>query len=66
MRVLAGYARGERFICIIDEAQVMPVPLLEQIRFAHQFRNAPRKIIDRILVGQRALNSIKGITIYAN
>lgn len=55
---LAGYARGERFICIIDEAQVMPVPLLEQIRLLTNLETHQEKLLTLILVGQSELKTV--------
>jgi general secretion pathway protein A len=55
---LAGYARGERFICIIDEAQVMPVPLLEQVRLLTNLETHQEKLLTLILVGQSELKTV--------
>lgn len=56
--LLAGYGRGERFICIIDEAQRMPAPLLEQVRLLTNLETDHEKLLTVILVGQPELNTL--------
>ena len=53
--LLQGYAAGQRFICIIDEAQSMPVPLLEQVRLLTNLETDKEKLLTVILVGQPEL-----------
>ncbi|MFY9178187.1 MAG: AAA family ATPase, partial [Venatoribacter sp.] len=56
--LLAGYAKGERFICVIDEAQSMPVPLLEQVRLLTNLETNQEKLLTLILIGQPELQSV--------
>lgn len=56
--LLEGYARGERFICVIDEAQNMPPPLLEQVRLLTNLETDKEKLLTLILVGQPELRSV--------
>lgn len=56
--LLAMYASGERVICLIDEAQSMPAPLLEQIRLLTNLETSTEKLMTLILVGQPELNEL--------
>lgn len=56
--LLDGYAKGERFICVIDEAQTMPAPLLEQIRLLTNLETNHEKLLTLILVGQPELQTL--------
>lgn len=56
--LLSGYAKGERFICVIDEAQTMPAPLLEQIRLLTNLETNHEKLLTLILVGQPELQKL--------
>lgn len=58
--LLQGYAAGQRFICIIDEAQSMPVPLLEQVRLLTNLETDKEKLLTVILVGQPELRQQLG------
>lgn len=56
--LLKGYAAGQRFICIIDEAQSMPVALLEQVRLLTNLETDREKLLTVILVGQPELRDV--------
>lgn len=56
--LLSGYASGQRVICVIDEAQSMPAPLLEQIRLLTNLETNREKLLTLILVGQPELRDI--------
>lgn len=56
--LLDMYARGEKVICLIDEAQTMPVPLLEQVRLLTNLETSKEKLLTLILVGQPELNEL--------
>lgn len=53
--LIVRYGRGEKVICIIDEAQSMPAPLLEQIRLLTNLETNKDKLLTLILVGQPEL-----------
>ena len=53
--LLLGYAAGQRFVCVIDEAQSMPAPLLEQVRLLTNLETDQEKLLTLILVGQPEL-----------
>ena len=56
--LLEGYAKGQRFICVIDEAQTMPAPLLEQVRLLTNLETNHEKLLTLILVGQPELQQL--------
>ncbi len=56
--LLDMYAQGEKVICLIDEAQSMPVPLLEQVRLLTNLETSTEKLLTVILVGQPELNEL--------
>jgi general secretion pathway protein A len=56
--LIERYARGRKVICIIDEAQSMPAPLLEQIRLLTNLETNRDKLLTLILVGQPELQDI--------
>lgn len=56
--LLDSYANGQRVICVIDEAQSMPAPLLEQIRLLTNLETNREKLLTLILVGQPELRDI--------
>jgi general secretion pathway protein A len=56
--LLERYATGRKVICIIDEAQSMPAPLLEQIRLLTNLETNREKLLTLILVGQPELQEI--------
>lgn len=53
--LIERYASGRKVICIIDEAQSMPAPLLEQIRLLTNLETHKDKLLTLILVGQPEL-----------
>jgi general secretion pathway protein A len=53
--LIQRYAQGKKVICIIDEAQSMPAPLLEQIRLLTNLETNKDKLLTLILVGQPEL-----------
>lgn len=53
--LIERYASGRKVICIIDEAQSMPAPLLEQIRLLTNLETNRDKLLTLILVGQPEL-----------
>ena len=56
--LLERYAAGRKIICIIDEAQAMPKPLLEQVRLLTNLETNKEKLITLILVGQPELKAV--------
>jgi general secretion pathway protein A len=54
------YSNGRKVICIIDEAQCMPAPLLEQIRLLTNLETSRDKLLTLILVGQPELQDTLG------
>lgn len=56
--LLQGYAAGQRFVCIIDEAQSMPVALMEQVRLLTNLETDQEKLLTLILVGQPELRQM--------
>lgn len=56
--LLDWYAEGKRVICVIDEAQAMPVPSLEQIRLLTNLETSDNKLLTLILVGQPELREV--------
>lgn len=52
------YATGQRVICVIDEAQSMPVPLLEQVRLLTNLETDKEKLLTLVLVGQPELRDL--------
>ena len=53
--LIERYSAGRKVICIIDEAQSMPAPLLEQIRLLTNLETSSDKLLTLILVGQPEL-----------
>lgn len=53
--LIERYSQGKKVICIIDEAQSMPAPLLEQIRLLTNLETNKDKLLTLILVGQPEL-----------
>ena len=56
--LIERYALGRKVICIIDEAQSMPAPLLEQVRLLTNLETNRDKLLTLILVGQPELQDI--------
>lgn len=55
--LIVRYSQGRKVICIIDEAQSMPAPLLEQIRLLTNLETNKDKLLTLILVGQPELQA---------
>ncbi len=53
--LLVGYAKGRRAVLIIDEAQNLDYPLLEQVRLLTNLETASAKLLQIILIGQTEL-----------
>lgn len=53
--LIERHSQGRKVICIIDEAQSMPAPLLEQIRLLTNLETSRDKLLTLILVGQPEL-----------
>ena len=58
--LLDGHARGRRAVLIIDEAQNLGVPLLEQVRLLTNLETASAKLLQVILIGQPELRDLVG------
>lgn len=56
--LLAGHARGERNVLIIDEAQNLTPYVLEQLRLLTNLETSERKLLQIILIGQPELRTI--------
>ncbi|WP_084456344.1 ExeA family protein [Desulfogranum mediterraneum] len=54
----SAYARGERVLLIIDEAHVLPVELLEEIRLLSNLDVRGQDVLSIFLVGQPELNEL--------
>ncbi len=52
------YAKHQRVICVIDEAQSMPVALLEQVRLLTNLETDREKLLTLVLVGQPELRDL--------
>lgn len=53
--LLATYARGKRTVLIIDEAQNLSAPMLEQLRMLSNVNNEKDQLLQIVLVGQPEL-----------
>jgi general secretion pathway protein A len=53
--LLQAYARGERVVLIIDEAQNLSIEALEQVRLLTNLETETRKLLQIILIGQPEL-----------
>lgn len=56
--LLANHARGRKTILLIDEAQLLSVPVLEQIRLLTNLETTTQKLLQIILVGQPELKTL--------
>lgn len=56
--LLQCYGEGKRVICLIDEAQTIPLPVLEQVRLLTNLETEQHKLMTLILVGQPELNEV--------
>lgn len=54
--LLAAHARGEQVLLVVDEAQNLPLALLEELRLLSNIETASRKLLQIVLVGQQELN----------
>ncbi len=54
----AAYTAGERILLIIDEAHVLPVDLLEEIRLLSNLDTKGQDVLSIFLVGQPELNEL--------
>ena len=57
-RLLQGHAQGRRAVLIIDEAQHLTPPVLEQVRLLTNLETADTKLLQIILVGQPELKDL--------
>ncbi len=55
-KLLAAHAQGRRAILIIDEAQNLDSPVLEQLRLLTNLETSSRKLLQIFLIGQPELN----------
>lgn len=58
--LLNYYSAGYQVVCVIDEAQAMPVHLLEMIRLLTNLETSTEKLMTLILVGQPELRELLG------
>ena len=56
--LLEVYSRGERAVLIIDEAQNLDAPTLEQIRLLTNLETGEHKLLKIILIGQPELREV--------
>lgn len=59
--VLAGAARGERFVVIVDEAHRLSSEALEMLRLLSNLETERTKLISLVLVGQPELDTTLGL-----
>ena len=56
--LLLAHARGRRSLIVIDEAQALSVPVLEQLRLLTNLVTADRKLVQVLLIGQPELHDL--------
>jgi general secretion pathway protein A len=56
--LLEYYSRDEQVILIIDEAQSLPTPLLEEVRLLTNLETPKSKLLQVMLIGQPELNAV--------
>jgi len=56
--LLEYYSRDEQVILIIDEAQSLPTPLLEEVRLLTNLETPKSKLLQVMLIGQPELNTV--------
>ncbi len=56
--LLQAHAEGRHALLVIDEAQALPPPLLEQLRLLTNLETAERKLLQIMLIGQPELRDI--------
>ncbi|MFP5467719.1 MAG: ExeA family protein [Gammaproteobacteria bacterium] len=57
-RLLALHARGQQAMLVIDEAQNLPIDVLEQLRLLTNLETAERKLLQIVLIGQPELRDL--------
>ncbi len=57
-RLLDNYASGKRTVLLIDEAQLLSVEVLEQIRLLTNLETSSDKLLQIVLVGQPEVNGL--------
>lgn len=56
--LLDAYAQGQRVLLLVDEAQDLPFPTLEQIRLLTNLETPSQRLLQVVLVGQPALRRL--------
>ncbi|QJD98873.1 AAA family ATPase [Massilia forsythiae] len=56
--LLASHARGDNNVLVIDEAQNLSAPVLEQLRLLTNLETSERKLLQIILIGQPELRAM--------
>jgi general secretion pathway protein A len=56
--LMKSYSRDEQVILIIDEAQSLPTPLLEEVRLLTNLETPKSKLLQVMLIGQPELNKV--------
>lgn len=56
--LLDAHARGRRVVLLVDEAQALPIDVLEQIRLLTNLETESQKLLQIVLVGQPELRSL--------
>ncbi len=56
--LLAGHAKGEQAVLVIDEAQSLSAEVLEQLRLLTNLETAERKLLQIVLIGQPELREM--------
>lgn len=56
--LLDGHARGRQALLVIDEAQALDPPVLEQLRLLTNLETAERKLLQIVLIGQPELRQM--------
>jgi general secretion pathway protein A len=56
--LMRSYSRDEQVILIIDEAQSLPTPLLEEVRLLTNLETPKSKLLQVMLIGQPELNKV--------
>ena len=56
--LLAAHAQGRQGVLIIDEAQSLSAPVLEQLRLLTNLETAERKLLQIVLIGQPELRTL--------
>ena len=56
--LLDAHARGRRALLVIDEAQALEAPVLEQLRLLTNLETSERKLLQIVLIGQPELRTM--------